>query len=82
MQAMYLVTADGTRYRGEKALPHLLRMMPRWRTVAWLCELPGIRHISPYIYRLIARNRYEISALIKTKPANACPIDGAKVDEN
>ena len=78
MEAMWLITADGTYYRAQDALPQILRMMPRWRLIAWVCELPGIRHISPHIYRLIANNRYALSALMTTKPANACPIDGQR----
>lgn len=76
MESMWLVMADGTRYAGEQALGPLLRLMPRWRWLAWFCELPGVRHASPFIYRIIVRNRYVISALITKKTVDACTIDG------
>ncbi len=80
MESMWLVMADGTYYAADRALPPLLRLLPRWRFIAWVCELPIIRHLSPFVYRSIASNRYALSALIAKKSidpgGNACGIDG------
>jgi len=80
MESMWLVTQDGTRYAGDRALPSILRMMPRYKWLAWICELPLIRHIAPHVYRLIAKNRYHLSVLYEKeghyKEPDSCGPEG------
>lgn len=74
LESMWLVLPDGRRFAGEQALPHLLRRMRGWRRIAFLLEAPGVRALTPPLYRWIARHRLRISALVREK--NACRVDG------
>jgi predicted DCC family thiol-disulfide oxidoreductase YuxK len=78
MTAMQFVLPDGRTLAGTDALPHILRRMRRWRWFAWILELPGIRHLAPYIYRWVARNRYTLSVIVTPKGSKegpACDIN-------
>ena len=77
MEAMQLVTEDGQTFSGDRALPQILSRLRRWRWLANVLRVPPASWVSPSIYRLIARNRMAISALVERKPAQACPVDGA-----
>lgn len=78
MEAMLLVQPDGTVYAGEEALPHLFRLLRRWRWLARLFALPGISLAAPAAYRFVARNRYIISVIVarKHQDDNASPSKG------
>jgi predicted DCC family thiol-disulfide oxidoreductase YuxK len=78
LESMWLVLPDGRRLAGEKALPEVLRRVRGWRSVAFLFDAPGIRHLSPLVYRWIARHRLQLSALVRTKAVadgGACGLD-------
>ena len=61
MRAMQLVLPDGRVLAGADAMPELLRRIPRWRWVAALFALPGMRPLGRAVYAWIARNRMRIS---------------------
>ena len=67
MQAVHVVLADGTVHVGEGALPHVLRLTPRWRWLAWAFALPGVSLASPFAYRWVARHRYALTAFARRK---------------
>ncbi|MFP4501950.1 MAG: thiol-disulfide oxidoreductase DCC family protein [Candidatus Hydrogenedentota bacterium] len=68
MRAMQLVLPDGTVYAGAAALPHILRHVPRWRLLAGVFALPGVRSLTPPLYRVVARNRGALAGLLKHEP--------------
>jgi len=71
MQAMQLVLPDGRVLAGADAAPEILRLIPRWRSVAWLFALPAARPVARRVYAWIARNRMRISCARKTAPPSA-----------
>lgn len=78
MDAMQLVLESGEVFSGDRALPHILSRLHRWRWVAHIFFVPGVSLIAPVIYRLIARNRMAISTLITPKSERgneSCPAD-------
>jgi predicted DCC family thiol-disulfide oxidoreductase YuxK len=78
MEAMQFVLPDGRTTAGAEALPHILRRMRGWRWLARFLELPGIRHLSPRVYRWVARNRYTLSVIVTRKGSGqgpACDIN-------
>jgi len=76
MEAMRFVSADGQVHTGHAAFPPLLRMLPRYRWLAMFLDLPGVRHLAPFVYARVARNRYALSGLLKTrKDGESCSID-------
>ncbi len=80
MRAMQLVLADGTRYSGAEALPHILLRVRGWRFLARVLRLPVISWFSPLVYSVIARNRQTISLLVREKPADeSCTDDVCEI---
>jgi predicted DCC family thiol-disulfide oxidoreductase YuxK len=61
LTAMQLVLPDGRVLAGADAMPELLRRVPRWRWVAALFALPGMRALARVVYAWIARNRMRVS---------------------
>jgi len=61
MTAMQLVLPDGRVLPGADAMPELLRRMPRWRALASVFALPGMRPVARRVYAWIARNRMRVS---------------------
>ena len=64
LTAMQLVLPDGRVLAGADAMPELLRRVPRWRWVAVLFALPGMRPLARVVYAWIARNRMRVSCSI------------------
>jgi predicted DCC family thiol-disulfide oxidoreductase YuxK len=62
MRAVHLVLPDGTVLAGEKALPEIVRRLPRWRRAAAPFSLPGAGFLSRFLYRWVAARRHRISA--------------------
>jgi predicted DCC family thiol-disulfide oxidoreductase YuxK len=60
LRAVHLVLQDGAVLAGEKALPEILRRLPRWRRAAALFSLPGAGLLSRLLYRWIAARRHRI----------------------
>ena len=75
MEAMQLVYPDGRQFSGDEALPHICRGLRRWRWLSRVLAFPPISLISPYVYRLVARNRQAFSILIARKAPDSCPLD-------
>jgi predicted DCC family thiol-disulfide oxidoreductase YuxK len=64
MEAIHLVLPDGRVLAGHAAIPEILRHLNRWRRLAALFRLPGMRWLAPVVYAWIARHRYQISCLL------------------
>ncbi len=63
--AVLLVDPDGTSLEAERAVAQALRLSPLplpW--VGSLVDAPGVRVVSGYLYRLVARHRTRISSLL------------------
>lgn len=73
MQAMQLIYADGRRYSGDAALPHICLGLKRWRWIATILSVPPISTLSPYVYGYVARNRRMFSILVARKAPESCP---------
>ena len=60
MQAMQLIKPDGRVYSGFEAAVHAVatRRIIGW--VAYLYYVPGLKQLFDALYRVIARNRYEL----------------------
>ena len=79
MDAMQLISEDGTVFSGDRALPHILLRVRRWRWAARIFSIPGVSLFAPIAYRLIARNRMAISAMTGRKSEGthaSCADDG------
>jgi predicted DCC family thiol-disulfide oxidoreductase YuxK len=61
LTAMQLVLPDGRVLAGADAVPEILRRIPRWRWLAGLFDLPGIRPVARRVYAWIARHRMRLS---------------------
>ena len=59
-----LVLPDGRVLAGADAMPELLRLIPRWRWIAALFALPGMRPLARVVYAWIARNRMRVSCAL------------------
>jgi predicted DCC family thiol-disulfide oxidoreductase YuxK len=59
MQQMYIVTRDGRRYAGAEGARYLTRRLPRLWPLAPLLHIPFSLPIWQWIYRQIARRRYQ-----------------------
>ena len=55
--AMHLVLPDGTVFVGADAAPHLLRLLPGKRWLAWVFAIPGARPVARRVYAWIAARR-------------------------
>jgi predicted DCC family thiol-disulfide oxidoreductase YuxK len=60
-EQVYLVTDDGA-FAGAECFAELMRIQgdPFHRFVAWGMRLPGIRSLSAWGYRQVARNRHRL----------------------
>jgi predicted DCC family thiol-disulfide oxidoreductase YuxK len=63
LQQMYVVTRDGRRYAGAEALRYLTRRLPRLWPLAPLLHIPFSLAFWDWIYRRIARRRYQLNRL-------------------
>jgi predicted DCC family thiol-disulfide oxidoreductase YuxK len=61
MKAMHLVLPDGKILDGEQALPEIFTRLRRYRPVARLLRLPGMKVLSGIFYRWFAKSRYRIA---------------------
>jgi predicted DCC family thiol-disulfide oxidoreductase YuxK len=55
--AMHLLLPDGRVFAGADAAPEILRLLPRWRWLAWLFRVPGVLPAARRVYGWIARRR-------------------------
>lgn len=63
MESVQLVWSDGSVFAGADSIPHLLRLMPRWKWTAPAFHLPGVKWAAPHVYHFVARHRGEFSRL-------------------
>jgi predicted DCC family thiol-disulfide oxidoreductase YuxK len=63
-QRMHVQTPDGWWHTGFFGWIAVLRVLPRWRLLASVMNLPPVRWIGPSIYRFIANRRYGIAGTI------------------
>jgi predicted DCC family thiol-disulfide oxidoreductase YuxK len=68
LTAMRLVLPDGRVLGGADAVPEILLRIPRWRWLARIFALPGVRPVARRIYAWIADNRMRLS----------CTLDGRR----
>jgi predicted DCC family thiol-disulfide oxidoreductase YuxK len=58
MQQMHVVTSDGRRYAGARAVRYLTRRLPRLWLLMPLLHIPFSLPVWQWVYRQIARRRY------------------------
>lgn len=59
--AAWFVAADGTRYRGDRAVAAALRhSAPGWRPLGRLLVVPGISWLAARAYEWVSANRYRL----------------------
>ena len=75
LESVQFVLEDGRRYAGAESIPHLLLRVRGWRWLARILRLPGVAWVSPYVYRIVARNRHAISVLVHDKPRGCSDED-------
>ena len=56
--AMHVVRADRMVFSGADAAPEILRLLPRWRALAWVFALPGVLPVARRMYAWIAARRH------------------------
>jgi predicted DCC family thiol-disulfide oxidoreductase YuxK len=55
--AMHLVVPDGRVFAGADAAPHILRLLPGKRWLAWVFRVPGVLPVARRVYAWMARRR-------------------------
>lgn len=76
---LHAVDSGGTLYVGIDAVRECGRRLPRYRLVAWVLGVPGIRFVAQRVYMLIAKNRLLLNPFLPaTTPA--CEGDNCAVD--
>jgi predicted DCC family thiol-disulfide oxidoreductase YuxK len=58
---MRLIGPEGRVYVGADAVYQIARRLPRWRRVAWMYRLPGLRRLLRAVYAWVAANRHALS---------------------
>jgi predicted DCC family thiol-disulfide oxidoreductase YuxK len=58
MRWMQAVESNGKVSSGSDAWARIGLLLPRWKYVAWILLVPGVRWIAGQLYAWIARNRY------------------------
>ena len=58
LQAMHVILPDGRILSGDEGFRDVLRYTRRWKWLAYLFRVPGIRFLSPRIYAWVSRNRH------------------------
>lgn len=62
---MHAIDDAGKVYAGGDAVLRILEEYPRWRWLAALGKLPGIRHLIYGGYRIVATHRRRFNSLVK-----------------
>jgi len=63
LSAIHLVLPGGGPLAGERALPEILRRLPRYRRAAALFRLPGAFVVARLLYRGFAAHRHRFGAM-------------------
>lgn len=69
--SIHLVGPENRTWEGAGAVEELVRILPKWRWLAWVFRLPLARPLARLAYRWIARNRYRMTC------KDHCGLDGA-----
>jgi len=64
---IHLVLPDGRIFRGAEALATVAALFPRSRLLGWLIMIPPFKQLARLVYRIIARHRLKISAVVGLK---------------
>ncbi|TWT44238.1 hypothetical protein RAS1_06480 [Phycisphaerae bacterium RAS1] len=56
-----LILPDGRIRVGADGVYEIARRLPRWRRLAWLYHVPGLRAVARALYAWIARNRHRFA---------------------
>lgn len=59
-RAIHLVLPDGRVVQGADAVVTVLRRLPRWRWVAGVFRIPGVRPLANRAYQWIAARRHRL----------------------
>lgn len=62
---MHAIDDAGNVYVGGDAVLRILEEYPRWRWLARIGRLPGIRHLMYGVYRLVATHRRRFNSIVK-----------------
>lgn len=65
---MHLVLPDGRVFAGGRAVPEILRLLPRGRLLVWLWWIPGVTWLSERAYAWVAARRHRLG----------CEVDGER----
>lgn len=57
-RAMHLVLPDGAVRTGARAVPVILRLLPRWRWGTWVFAVPGVPWVADRVYEWVATRRH------------------------
>lgn len=60
MRDLHVVGKDGRMYKGAEGVLRILEEDPRWRWLARVGSMPGIKQVATLAYRLVADNRHRI----------------------
>ena len=60
-QVVHVRLRDGTVRTGFEAWRQILFELDGWRWLARVSGLPGIKHLGPVIYSILAKNRHRLS---------------------
>lgn len=74
MKEIKLAAADGRILGGAEAIFHSLSLNPLYRPLRWIYPIPLLKQMIDFFYRLVAQNRYKISA--RECPSGACKNHG------
>lgn len=61
MEQMYVVATDGRKYGGAAAIRYLSRRLPRLWVLAPLTHIPFTMPIQQWVYKQVAKRRYQIA---------------------
>ncbi|TVQ52210.1 MAG: DUF393 domain-containing protein [Phycisphaerales bacterium] len=70
---MRLIEPSGALSAGADAVHAIARRLPRFKWIAWLYRVPGVKQIARLIYGWIARRRHKLGQTCS--PDGACRID-------
>ena len=61
---MHLAMPDGRVLAGGRAVPEILRLLPRGRWVAWVFRLPGVAWVTDRVYAWVAARRHTLGCKV------------------
>lgn len=79
---LHAIDAEGREFVGIDAVRECGRRLPRYRWMAWLLGVPGIRFVAQQVYLLIAKNRMILNPWLRRGECvdDACAVDWDAVE--